>query len=75
MIDEERQGLLGNLRMAEFAAPTYAKQWCREAADEIERLAKENTDLWVIIRACQNDVLVAERERDEVLCRLKGTMQ
>lgn len=45
------------------------------ARREIEQLAKENTDLWGIIRKCQNDVLVAERERDEVLCRLKGTMQ
>jgi hypothetical protein len=40
MTDQERQKLLGNLRMAKLAAPTYAKQWCGEAADEIERLAE-----------------------------------
>jgi EAL domain-containing protein (putative c-di-GMP-specific phosphodiesterase class I) len=65
MTDAERQRLCEDLRTICF----------EEAADELERLAKENTNLWVIIRACQNDVLVAERERDEVLCRLKGTMQ
>lgn len=44
-------------------------------ADEIERLTCEVEKLWGFIRKYQNDVLVAERERDEVLCRLKGTMQ
>jgi hypothetical protein len=41
MTDEERHKLLANLRMVEFAAPTYAKQWCGIAANEIERLAAE----------------------------------
>jgi hypothetical protein len=37
--------LVANLRMAKMAAPTYAKEWCIEAADEIERLVKLNKQM------------------------------
>jgi dsDNA-specific endonuclease/ATPase MutS2 len=37
--------LVTNLRMAKMAAPTFAKEWCIQAADEIERLTKQNKRL------------------------------
>jgi hypothetical protein len=37
--------LIANLRMAEMAAPVFAKDWCIQAANEIERLVKLNKQL------------------------------
>lgn len=37
--------LIANLRMAEMAAPVFAKKWCIQAAEEIERLVKLNKQL------------------------------
>jgi hypothetical protein len=37
--------LIANLRMAEMAAPVFAKEWCIQAAEEIERLVKLNKQL------------------------------
>jgi hypothetical protein len=68
MTDYERQKLIVRFR----AHGTIMWTEIDMAADEIERLAVENRDLWAIIRKFQNDVLVAERERDEVLCRVRG---
>jgi hypothetical protein len=42
MTDEWPNNLVANLRMAKMAAPTFAKDWCIKAADEIERLMKVN---------------------------------
>jgi hypothetical protein len=37
--------LIANLRMAKMAAPVFAKDWCSQAAEEIERLVNLNKQL------------------------------
>lgn len=48
--------------MAKMAAPPFAKEWCIQAADEIERLMKQNKQLLLEAEEFRKYVLWASNE-------------